>query len=143
MLKLRHLTSVFAILLAVIGDSWGQSQRNPQPETEPSALSTQQSPARPTPTIQGLSPEQITKGITDGINAAAKEYETRHPAAPSDNSGRWFNFWLVTFTGGLVVVGAGQAFLIFWTLKATETAADAALRQVKVMAAVEGQGNRI
>ena len=38
----------------------------------------------------------------------------------------WFNFFLVGFTGLLAVIGAGQCYLIFRTLKATEIAADAA-----------------
>jgi hypothetical protein len=44
---------------------------------------------------------------------------------------------LVVFTGGLVVVGAGQGFLIFQTLKATSTAADAAKEAAEAAVAVE------
>jgi hypothetical protein len=40
-------------------------------------------------------------------------------------------FWLVVFTGGLVIVGAGQSYLIFWTLKATQKAANAAVESAK------------
>lgn len=43
----------------------------------------------------------------------------------------------MAFTGGLVVVGAGQAFLIFWTLKATQTAANAAKESADGVIATE------
>jgi hypothetical protein len=102
--------------LAVLGDSWGQSRPEPQPQIKTSPLGTQQRPEQPTPSPNFLTPEQIKKAITDGINTAAKEYEAHHPAPPPDNSGWWFNFLLVVFTGGLLVVGAAQGYLIFGTL---------------------------
>jgi hypothetical protein len=82
-------------------------------------------------------PQQITQAIADGIDAAAKQYETRHSPLPPDASTWWFNFFLVVFTGGLVAVGVAQCFLIFGTLKATATAANAALRQANAMVALE------
>jgi hypothetical protein len=139
MLKSRHVVLGVAILLALLGDSWGRSQHKPRPQNQSSPLiSAQQSANQPTPPVNLLTPEQIEKSISDGVNTAVQKYETRHPSPPPDNSGWWFNLFLVVFTGGLVVVGAGQGFLTFWTLKETHTAADAALRQVNVMAAVEG-----
>jgi hypothetical protein len=85
-----------------------------------------------------LTPQQITQSIADGIDAALKQYEARHPPMLSDNSSWWFSFWLVVFTGGLVVVGGAQCFLIFWTFKATQVAAEAAQRQGNILAAIEG-----
>jgi len=138
MLKSPYVILGLAILFAMFGDSLGQSQPKPQPQNKPGALSTQQGTTQPSTTVNPLTPEQIEKAISDGVNAAAKQYETRHPASPPDNSGWWFNFLLVAFTGGLVAVGAGQCFLFFWTLKATQTAAEAALHQARVLAAAEG-----
>ena len=138
MLKPRHAILGLAIFFATLGDSQSRSQPEPQPQNKSSTFSTQQRQAQPNPPPNLLTPEQIEKSITDGINAAAQQYETRHPPRPPENSGWWFNFLLVAFTGDLVVVGAGQCFLIFWTLKATETAATAALRQSNILAAVEG-----
>lgn len=137
MLKPCHTVLGLAVLFALLGDSWARSQPKPQPQNKPSPLSAQQSTAQPVPPINFLTPEQIEKSISNGINAAAQQYETRHPSPPPDNSGWWFNFLLVTFTGGLVAVGAGQGFLTFWTLKETHTAADAASRQAIAMVAIE------
>jgi hypothetical protein len=125
--------NIMVVLFAVfaIGTGVAQSQPKPEPQNKPRTLGAQQSPAQPTPPVDLLTPEQIKKAIADGVNAAAKEYEARHPAAPPDNSGWWFNFWLVAFTGALVVVGVGQSYLIFWTVEATQTAANAAEVQTK------------
>lgn len=126
MLRLPYIAFGLAILPALIGDLLAQPSPESQPQNKSSPLSAQQSRAQPTPSVNVLTPEQITKSIADGINAAAKQYETRHPTSPPDNFGWWFNFLLVTFTGGLVTIGAGQCFLFYWTLKATQIAADAA-----------------
>ncbi len=114
-----------------------QSQPKSKPQNKPSELSVQQSPTQPTPTAQNLSPEQITKAITDGLITALKEYETHHPALPPDNSSWYFNLFLIAFTACLVVVGAIQCYIIFWTLKATETAANAAALQARAAVGAE------
>jgi hypothetical protein len=116
----KRCTIVFglALLLALTGDCAARSHHpKPKPQAKTSQLSEQQRPAQPSPAINPLTPEQITKAITDGIQAAAKQYEANHPTTPPDDSGWWFNFLLVVFTGGLVVVGAAQGYLIFGTLR--------------------------
>jgi hypothetical protein len=137
LLKSYLVILALALLLATPGDSWSRSRHKPQPQNKSSPISAQQSANQPTPPENFLTTEQIKKAITDGIDAATQEYETRHPTTPPDNSGWWFNFLLVAFTGGLVVVGAGQAFLIFWTLKATQTAANAAKESADGVIATE------
>jgi len=130
----RKMFDCRAILLATVLIAWvgvAHSQTKPQPNNESGTLSAQQGSAQPTPSPNSLSQEQVTKAVEDGIDAAAKEYETRHPSPPPDNSGWWFNFWLVVFTGGLVAVGASQCYLILWTLRATEKAANAAVDSAK------------
>ena len=122
---MRTFRKMAVILLALfVGVSLANAKSKPHHKT--SRLSAQQRPAQPSPTADVLTSQQIKQSITDGINAAAQQYEANHPAPPPDNSGWWFNFLLVVFTGGLVVVGAGQGFLIFFTLKATQVAAKAA-----------------
>jgi hypothetical protein len=120
----RRILIIVTTLAAWIGVAY--SQPKPQPQDKSSTLGTQQSNSHPAPAQNPLTLEQITKAIADGINTAAKQYDNRHPASPPDNSGWWFNFLLVTFTGGLVIGGAGQCFLFFWTLRATQNAAEAA-----------------
>ena len=138
MLKRGTIVLGLAFLLALIGDCAARSHYpKPKPQNKTSQLSEQQRSAQPSPPINYLTSEQITKAVTDGIEAAAKQYETNHPALPPDNSGWWFNFWLVVFTGGLVAVGGAQCFLIFWTLKATQVAARAAQAAAEVVPNVE------
>jgi hypothetical protein len=138
MRKLCTTVLGLAFLLALIGDCAARSHHpKPKPQVKTSQLSEQQRPAQPSPTINPLTPEQITKSITDGIDAAAKQYEANHPAPPPDYSSWLFNLLLVVFTGGLVIVGAGQGFLIFWTLKVTQVAANAALKQATAAIGVE------
>jgi hypothetical protein len=118
------ITAALACLIA-----WGasaQSPQHPQTQNKNGALSTNKTQPQPSPTINFPTLQQIANAIANGIERAREEYDAKHPAPPPDNSGWWFNFWLAAFTGGLVVVGAAQCFLIFGTLKATQKAADAA-----------------
>jgi hypothetical protein len=103
-----------------------QSQQYSQPQIENSKLAKEKGPAQPSPTMNLPTSQEITEAIAGGIERADEERETRHPAPPPDYSGWWFNFFLVGFTGSLAVIGAGQCYLIFRTLKATEITADAA-----------------
>ncbi|HXL68806.1 MAG TPA: hypothetical protein VN930_08610 [Xanthobacteraceae bacterium] len=129
--------SWFFALLFLTGVAFAQSQPEPQPQSKTSPLSEQQRTPQPTPPINLLTSEQITKAIADGIDTAAKKYEGRHPATPPDNSSWWTNFLLVFFTGGLVVVGGVKCFLIFWTLEATNIAANAAKNAAEHIPRVE------
>jgi hypothetical protein len=116
-----------ALLLALVGDCLARSHHpKPKPQSKTSPLTEQQRPAQPSPPADPLTQQQFTQSITDGIEAAAKQYEASHPTAPPDNSSWLFNLLLTVFTGGLVVVGGAQCYLIFRTLKATEIAANAA-----------------
>jgi hypothetical protein len=122
------------LTLAVVLVAWAgvaYSQTKSQPENKSGTLSAQQSNAKPAPPAQFSSQQQVTKGVADRIETATKEYDARHSAPPPDNSGWWFNLFLVIFTGGLFVVGAGQCYLIFWTLKATQEAAHAAIQSAR------------
>lgn len=136
MLSLHKL--LFAAVLAfVVFAAFAQSQPQSQPRSKSSPLSEQKSSQQPTPTINFPTSQQITQSIAEGMETAIKKYEARHPAPPPDNSTWWFNFWLVTFTGGLVFVGAAQGYLIFWTLKATQMAAISAEKSADALIASE------
>lgn len=122
---MRAVRNLPVLLVALcIGVSSANSKSKPQHKT--SQLTAQNAPTQPSPSANFLTEEQISKAIADGINAAAGQYDARHPSPPPDSSGWWFNLLLVVFTGGLVAVGAGQCYLVFRTLRATETAAKAA-----------------
>jgi hypothetical protein len=76
--------------------------------------------------------QEITKAVTNGVDAAVQRYEGRHPPLPPDSSAWLFNLLLVVFTAMLVLVGAGQAYLFLHTLRATRKAADAAKQSADV-----------
>ena len=118
---------VLAILLIALPcSSLSQSQQYSPTQSKNSKLSTNSTPAQPAPTANFPTIKEITESIANGIERADKKHDTSHPPTPPDNSGWWFNLFLVGFTGLLVVVGGTQCYLIFWTLKATEIAANAA-----------------
>jgi hypothetical protein len=132
MLKVCRVLLGLALLLGLIGDSLARSHHKSQPQIKTSPFSEQQRPTQPPPPANFLTSQQIMQSIADGIDAAAKQYEARHPPTPPDYSSWWFNFLLVVFTGGLVIVGAGQGFLTFATLKTTQIAAEAAKRAAEL-----------
>ena len=81
---------------------------------------TQIRPSAPTP------PPEIINAVSRAINAAAHKAEADLYPRPPDKSAWWFNFFLVVFTGGLVVVGAFQAIFLKASVDATGDAAKAA-----------------
>jgi hypothetical protein len=124
---LRHRIPLgIAFLAAFPCGAIAQSQQYSQPQIENSKLAKEKSPAQPSPTVNFPTSQEITEAVANGIERADEKRETQHPAPPPVYSGWWFNFFLVGFTGLLAVIGAGQCYLIFRTLKATEIAADAA-----------------
>jgi hypothetical protein len=108
------------------------SQQPPKPKVENGQLGTNNSAAQPTPPVKFPTLQEITEAVVNGIERAENQHDENHPAPPPDNSIWWFNFLLVVFTGLLVIVGGANCFLIFWTLKATQTAADAAKKSADV-----------
>jgi hypothetical protein len=100
------------MICAVFSHAFAQTlspQTKPQssPQIERRPLGTQQRDTNQAPPQPGLTPQQITQAIKDGIATAAKQYEKLIiPPQPPDNSGWWFNLFMVAFTGCLVLVGA-------------------------------------
>jgi hypothetical protein len=111
--ELGHGLLLLALFFSVgTVDCWAQSQSKTQTQTKSANPSTQQTPIQPNPIASPLTSDQIEKAIADGVNAAAQKYEMRHPPMAPDSSIWWFNLFLAAFTGGLVLVGAGQCFLL-------------------------------
>jgi hypothetical protein len=129
-----------AILLALLTlTAFAKSHKppEPQPQSKSSQLPEDNGAPQPAPSINFPTPQQITEAIASGIERSEKKHEENHPAPPPDNISWWLNFFLVIFTGGLVVVGAAQCYLIFRTLKATEVAANAANLSAQAAIGVE------
>jgi hypothetical protein len=125
---------IFAIFLALsaIAPAFSQSPQHPQPQIKNSNLGTNNGTNQPTPPKNFPTMQEIEQAISNGIESAQEKYDANHPAMPPNNSAWWFNALLVSFTGLLVVVGGINCLLIFWTLKATTTAANAAKESAKV-----------
>jgi hypothetical protein len=134
MLK-RHAILWATLLIVVAHTAFAKSHKppEPQPQSKSSQLPADNGTHQPAPPINFPTPQQITEAITSGIERSEKKYEENHPAPPPDNAA-WLNFFL---TGCLVAVGAAQCYLIFWTLKATQIAADAAKLSVQSAIALQ------
>jgi hypothetical protein len=117
--------TAFVVLWLAIGSSVAALAEETKPQIKASELPTNNTNTQQTPAQHIPTPQEITEAVTNGITRAAQEYQANYRAPPPDNSNWWFNLFLVIFTGGLVVVGTGQCFLIFGTLRATTTAAEA------------------
>jgi hypothetical protein len=131
--------NIFGIILLVAASCavLAKSNQHPKTKIEDSKLGANNSHAQPTPAPTYPTIQEITEAIANGIERAANKQETKNYPPPPDNSVWWFNFLLTVFTGGLVVVGTANCYLIFWTLKATEKAADAAKEAVDALPIVE------
>ncbi len=126
MLRSRILLDT-VLFVAFLYGAMAQSQQYPQPQIERSKLGKNNSHAQPTPTVNFPTSQEITDAIAAGIERANNKRETEPPPDYS-----WFNVFLVVFNGLLVVVGGVNCYLIFWTLKATKIAADAAKKSAEV-----------
>jgi hypothetical protein len=127
---LKNRTTLGVVLLVALScDAVAQSQQYPQPQIKDSKLGKDNSHAQPPPTVNFPTSQEITDAIAAGIERANEKRETNYHAPPPDY---WLNFFLVIFTGLLVVVGAMNCYLIFRTLKVTEIAVDAAKKSAEV-----------
>src|SRR5579863_2367202 len=117
---------IFALMLVLSCGARAQSQQNSPPQNQSAKLGTNNGATQPNPSMIFPIPQEIMDAIAAAIDRADEKHDANHPPPPRDNSGWWFNFFLVSFTGLLVATGAGQCYLIFRTLKATEKSANAA-----------------
>jgi hypothetical protein len=130
MLKPYRIVAAFVVLLVIA--PFALSLEPSKPKVESGQLGTNQSAEQPAPTMNFPSLQEITEAIANGIESAEKQRDANHPAPPPDSAGGYLNLLLAIFTGLLVIVGGANCFLIFWTLKATQTAADAAKKSADV-----------
>lgn len=137
-MRILNMKIVLAIfLIALPCSALPQSQQHSPTQSKNSKLSTDNGPEQPAPTANLPTTQEITEAIANGIERADKKHDASQPPIPPDNSGWWFNLFLVVFTGLLVVVGGAQCYLIFWTLKATEIAAIAAKDAAEALPKIE------
>src|SRR3974390_1921860 len=64
------------------------------------------------PPIQFVTPQQRVDAISHAIEATADKAKANQNTRPRGNSSYWFSFFLTVFTGLLVLVGAGQCYII-------------------------------
>lgn len=140
MLRLRNVLSA-VLLVAFSCSALAQSPQYPHPKVKNSKLSANNSAGQPGPTIFFPTAQEIEQAVTNGIERADEKLDANHPTVPPDNSVWNFNLFLVVFNGLLVVVGGVNCLLIFWTLKATTTSANAAEKSARVaeQALIAGQ----
>ncbi|MGC9953456.1 MAG: hypothetical protein ABSD21_04155 [Rhizomicrobium sp.] len=100
--------------------------QHPPTQSESGALAKQDGHSQVGQAVQPPPPKEITDAVSRAIDAAAHKAEASQNPRPPDNSGWWFNFLLVIFTGGLVVVGAFQAIFLKASVDAGEKTAEAA-----------------
>ena len=113
--------------MLVCSISWSE----PNPQQAPSKsksgkLSTQKSTSQEKTSEKFVTTQQLIDAISHAIEATADKAKATQNPPPPDNSLYWFSFFLTIFTGLLVVVGAGQCYIIFKTLHETKKAGDAA-----------------
>jgi hypothetical protein len=129
MMRIRLVLLAFLLSLVFTGDAEAQSKlssQQPPSQIKSSRLGANNGPTQPAPTVNFPTSQEIAEAIASGIERAAKNREAIYYPPPPDSSGWYFTLFTVIFTGLLVVVGGSQCYLIFWTLKATEIAANAA-----------------
>jgi hypothetical protein len=126
-------TTWIVLAMMVACGAWAADSQQSKPQNKSSKLVTENGSPKPGPTINFLTAEQISEAIASGIETADEKREASRQAPPQENSGWWFNFWLVIFNGLLVVTSATQAVVYIKqkgimekALLATETAANAA-----------------
>jgi hypothetical protein len=124
---LKEYVACSALLaIALSHSAIAQSSQHSKPEVNGGEFSANDSRTKPPPPSKLPTGQDIADVIANAIERAGIKLQADHSAAPADNFAWWFNCFFTAFTGVLVAVGAVQTFLIFFTLKATEKAANAA-----------------
>lgn len=139
MLRIKSTIIILTLIFIFISIKiWSEPiQKEPIAQSKTKKLSQQNSSEQQKPSGQFIAHQQLIDAITRGIDANNDNYKTTHNPSQPDNYSYWFNFFLVVFTGGLVIVGAVQCYIIFKTLKTTQTAADSARDNVKALKDIE------
>ena len=130
------------IVAAFIGIAcWILSAESEQKQAEPQRKSPQFSEhdrsdqKAPPPAV--VTHQSLINAIERAIAASADKAQTQHDPQPPDTSTLRIQVALAIFTGALVIVGALQVWIIFRTLKATQTAAEAAKQSANGLQKIE------
>jgi hypothetical protein len=139
MLRIKTLT-ILSLVIILINCSVLWSEQNPKQtisKAKSGKLATQKSIKQITQSDNAVTTQQFIDAISHAIEATADKAKTTQNIPPPDNSSYWFSCLLTIFTGLLVLVGAGQCYTIFKTLKETQKAADAADASAKALPIME------
>lgn len=120
---------IAVLLIGMFFCSASLSKPNPnQPISQGKSgkLTKQKSTKQITPPPDFMTAQQLIDAIHYAIESITNKAKATQNSRPPDNYSYWFSLFLVIFTGGLVVVGIIQCYIIFKTLNATTIAANAA-----------------
>lgn len=132
MIKRIFITLIVLIAVSLCVSAWSEpNSKQPIPQGKSGKLTKQKRTEQITPPPDVITTQQLIDAISHAIEAAADKAKTTQNPSPPDDSSR-FSFWLVIFTGGLVLVGGIQCYIIFRTLEETKKAANAADESAKV-----------
>jgi hypothetical protein len=127
MLKPSHVILALALLLAMLADSWGQSQDKPNRQQEQSQPQTSQQP--PAKELRGTDQLPLTVKVLPSQKTQAEitEEMKRSDEHAANESGLTTATWvLAAFTLLIVLVGGGQLVLFWVQLRLIRVSADAA-----------------
>jgi hypothetical protein len=144
MLKTRALTIFLLTIIIALVCVEARSQpikKQSIAQSKSKKLTQQETIDQEKPSEQFVTPQQLIDAITRTINTSNEKYKAAANALPPQDFSWHFQLWLTIFTGGLVIVGGIQCYIIFYTLKETQIAADAATKAAKVAedAMISGQ----
>jgi hypothetical protein len=124
---------VLAFLAANASDSWGQSKRPSQPQTQPTQQQTapDQRGTENSPVVVKILPTQENE---EKAKADAKEHDEKRKL---DRDTLWLSAATVTIIFFQLLIFAAQAYFLGGTLRATADAAKAAIEAAKHIPRVE------
>ncbi|MGB9292277.1 MAG: hypothetical protein WCB64_03045, partial [Desulfobaccales bacterium] len=95
-------------------------------------LSQQKTSKQENPPPQYVTHQQMVDAIIRAIDASNEKSNTYQPPSPPNKFSGLFQLLLTIFTGGLVIVGGIECYIIFNTLKETQIVAKAAIDSAEV-----------
>jgi hypothetical protein len=123
MLKTKCIIFLIFIFIFNSIELWSEPiQKETKPQSESGQLSQQKSANQQNPAKQFVTHQQLFDAITSAIDANNNKHNSAQNPPPPGNSQWWFSFFLMIFTGGLVIVGGFQCYIIFNTLRETQKA---------------------
>ena len=127
LIKRIFIALIILIAVSLCLPAW--SEPNPQQavsEGKSGKLTKQKRPEQKDPSNSFVTTQQLIDAISYAIEATADKAKATQNPSPPDNLPWLFSLLLTIFTGGLVLVGGVQCYIIFKTLRATTITANAA-----------------